>query len=398
MIVSLFLFSFTFGCLFVYSFKPFGALDEIGLPTVLGCVLFLVFGFLFAVTPVKKKFRITKRHGKLLEITVIVFSCLSLLYLVFVVKHYGPGPVLYAIRGLKAPPEILYGRYRAQLRLLNLLPPLSIAMVISTLLIKRKQMTWYVAGLLSTVNIIAYAAIYETRHVLIWVVLYWLVIKSPNIKNATKFIKYWPVFIVLFFLFMIIGSIRTGISSADSKYWAVALDIEGRFTDLPFSILWILVYVFSGFARGIANDCMVPMVNFYLPKSFFPGIVQKFVHFGPLELADRYSSQRFAIDGWHTLCLYFGIILALVFYICVLLLLWLIIKKINRVKTIPGWYYAVFLWLCVRVVLIPIGDYFINFGEMTELVLLIIFFTIGDISLTCQRDKKIAYAMQKQSR
>lgn len=122
---------------------------------------------------------------------------------------------------------------------------------------------------------------------------------------------------------MKIGSFRASIGSADSKYWAVALDIEGRFTDLPFSILWILVYVFGGFARGIANDCMVPMVNFYLPKSFFPGIVQKFVHFGPLELADRYSSQHFAINGWHTLCLYFGIILALVFYICVLLLLWL---------------------------------------------------------------------------
>ena len=92
MIVSLLLFSFTFGCLFVYSFKPFGALDEIGLPTVLGCVLFLVFGFLFAVTPVKKKFRIIKRHGKLLEITVIVFSCLSLLYLVFVIKTLWPQP------------------------------------------------------------------------------------------------------------------------------------------------------------------------------------------------------------------------------------------------------------------------------------------------------------------
>lgn len=76
----------------MYSLKPFGALDEIGLPTFLGCVLFLVFGFLFAVTPVKRKFRIIKRHGKLLEITVIVFSCLSLLYLVFVIKHYGPGP------------------------------------------------------------------------------------------------------------------------------------------------------------------------------------------------------------------------------------------------------------------------------------------------------------------
>lgn len=68
------------------------------------------------------------------------------------------------------------------------------------------------------------------------------------------------------------------------------------------------------------------------------------------------------------------------------------------VKTVPGWYYAVFLWLCVRVVLISIGDYFINFGEMIELFLLIIFFSIGDISLTCQRDKKTAYAMQRQSR
>jgi len=197
---------------------------------------------------------------------------------------------------------------------------------------------------------------------------------------------------------MIIGSIRTGISSADSKYWAVALDIEGRFTGLPFSILWIIVYVFSGFARGITNDCMVPMVNFYLPKSFFPGIVQKFVHFEPLELANRYSSQRFVIDGWHTLCLYFGIILAMVFYIYVLLLLWLMIKKINRVKTVPIWYYAVFLWLCVRVILIPIEDYFINFGAITELVFLVNFFVIGGISLTCQRHKKTAYAMQKQSR
>ena len=105
---------------------------------------------------------------------------------------------------------------------------------------------------------------------------------------------------------------------------------------------------------------------------------------------DRFSQQAMAIDGYHDLCLVYGFLLgSFLFATQILLFIYIIHKITQRLKTSgtvnPVWY-ALFLWLGVRILLLPIGAYIFAFSGLMEGVFLYLFMYAAKMYIVKNRD------------
>lgn len=185
---------------------------------------------------------------------------------------------------------------------------------------------------------------------------------------------------VMFLVFVVFGNIRTAISAADVKAFAAANEIVEPFSDMPLPGIWATIYLFGGIGRGMANDSAIPLVHWELPPKLFPGPLQYLGGTPFSDISPRFETQAFAIDAWHTYGLEFGAFGATVLVVIAFTLLVVIIHTLRERLAVTGYLgvaYLGMLWFMVRIALLPVGDYFLDFGAWMELLFLL---TLGWIS------------------
>jgi hypothetical protein len=353
--------------------------------TVIGTMITLFFGTA-ALFVRGDAFTYELRHRKRWQLMGIILCGLIALWLVVVVARYGRPSALYLLSGEIPPLDVLYGKYRDRLPLRAFVAPLMIGIGVTTYLTLRRDLLSRIAATVTAITMIAVVAIYETRHVLIWTVFYMFLVRYPFARDLRSILRAKTlVFVaVAFFLFVGLGNLRSGIGFADSKRFADANEVSAPYSQAPLGVLWVLIYSLSGVSRGIANDLHLSAFNFELPEKFFPGPLQSLAGKPFADLNPRFEAQQFAIDGWHTLCLYFGAYgaaLVLVSFLCVYLgySLWFV-DRLNAGRRVSPLIAAMGLWLGLRVALLPFGEYIFDFAALSEWLYLALFSQLAGIS------------------
>ena len=376
MTVALALLFYPLGNAFVILAHPFGSIDY-GFPTIIGCMLFCLFGLiLFNLKPVEWEIEVgSMKVFKIVLVSSLIFIALWLFY---IVRKYGDPAIIYALRGEVPPPDVLYTFYRGQLPLKAFLVPLVISLCVGTAIGWQKKKIGNFLFILTSLMLLTFITIYEMRHVLIWICLYVILC---NLFYINEFIRYMfrpkillllAIFVMLFVLY---GNIRTNIDFSLSQEFARSLDIDEKYVHLPLPLIWMLAYFFGGFARGIVNNHDIVLWNNFIHPKILPGFLQPFLPFKEaLPTVQRFSSQNFVIDAWHTYLIYFGLIVSIILITLIfcfyLLLLFKFHDNIRRGIRIPGWFGAIMLWYSVHLSLLPISDYFIDFTAIMEVIFL----------------------------
>jgi|GEM_PF-5913748 len=387
MSIGLFLICYPLAIAFVIFFEPFGPVTA-GASTVLGGSLFFLFGALFLSFPQKQFYCYSQKKHKVTIISLTI-STLMIGWLYFIIQNFGYPAFIYFLKGESIPPEVLHGEYRDMLPLRGFVPPLMLALTISSITFREKGLLNMFALLLTVTVSILLVGIYETRHVLLWVFIYIFFQKFFYMKSLMVFknkMSYVVLFIAIGSIFVLLGNLRSGLSLSDNEYFATGMGLSPIYSQLPLPVLWALIYLFSGIARGIANYEYIPYLASYIPPKLFPGFFQEDLDLPKIPLSDSFSEQKFAIDAWHTYALQFGIIGALLLCTLIFLTYFLLIiqfrRMLNNNKTVPGWFYVLILWFSVRIFLLIIGDYFLDSAAFVELFCLIVFFKLSNFKLT----------------
>jgi hypothetical protein len=136
----------------------------------------------------------------------------------------------------------------------------------------------------------------------------------------------------------------------------------------------------------MVNDGNLKLFDLSLPAKLFPGVFQKYVPPSNLFTTGQFSAQAFGFDAWHTYAIDFGILGACIFILWIFLIIFYLLKVLNRRlilrQSASGVYYALFLWLSLRVLLLPLGDYFLDLAAVMELLWLIILFLLTGIKVS----------------
>ncbi|HYG74492.1 MAG TPA: hypothetical protein VEK08_05760 [Planctomycetota bacterium] len=392
---------FVFGALFVWLGGPFGSMPEFGMTSIVGVMLFALAGALFT-TRHSRSYRITLNRPGFLSLSLIALSAVVLLVLAVVLQRHGPSAAVYVLMGKTPPDSILNGAYREKLPLRALVPPLVVAMLLCAWLLatlrRRILLPLGVTGLA-----VAFTGIFETRHVMVWAILYFLLLKYLYMQQFIAHLRSMglrrllipaAMLIFCFSVFVAFGNARSGLTSADSERFAEAMALEPPYTQLPMNGVWVVIYGFGGFARGIANAPYVPVVTFNPPEKILPGPMQFLVTSGHINLpgfgSTRFSAQGYALDAWHTYGLYFGLIGAVVFFALFFLIYYLMVRSLER-RLARGQGFsslatAFLLWLSMRLALLPVGDYVCDFAALMELTFLLGLFWIAQIRIEPQSD------------
>lgn len=385
MTLGLFILFFPLAVAAVAGLGIFGTLIP-SAATYTGVIIYLFFGMLLCLTP-PTVFRFETAKPKRLLLAMIASLFVVMLTMIWIVEKFGPPAVLYILRGEIPPVDILFGAYREKLPLRALVAPLGIASLVAVSVPGLKSRSMKMAAVVAVVMSLILVSVYETRFVLIWPFVYWILARLPGPKVATRRQRTMIAIagVVALTVFIVFGNIRSGITEDQVQMFALANDVEAPFARLPLPAIWCLIYFFGGTARGIANDSSVSIIRFSLPEKFFPGPLQGTAGH-PLEgLNPRFEFQAFAIDAWHTYIIEFGVLGSIVLTCVLFALVWYIARRMNTARTlnrpISITYFLVVLWLSVRIGLMPIGDYLLDFSAMMELVFLFIFFKIADIRL-----------------
>ena len=336
-------------------------------------------------------------HPFRLRMALYFLSLLVLSMSVLALLRFGPSPVVGALIGVDTASLLLHGLYREQLPLRALTPPAAVAIGVFVYIGFRKGLFKILSIAAISLLLLFFVSVYETRHVLIWVVLYLIGIeisKNGLIRSFTLSLKNWKlaIFIIaLFVTFKTFGEIRSGLGEyldnagpafaqgmgVDQKYWGIGL-----------SLLWIVIYLFSSFARGMENDPLYPMLDFVIPDKILPGFLQFLTenirpHAGLMQ--DRFSPQMFAVDAWHTYSLNFGVLGAAFFVNSVIIILFVCVKVLNnklaKSGTINSIYYCTILWMSSRICLFPFGDYLLDFSAFMELMFFLVIARIAGLRI-----------------
>lgn len=342
----------------------------------IGGVVFVFFGVLLLMVRVPA-YRMTVRHADRLFWATLLTSGLVFLGLFVVVSRYGPSAAIYVIRGETPPLETLFGAYREKLPFRALLPPLMTALggVVAVQDWGTRWSKW--TALVAAAALVSTMAVYETRFIILWPALYVVLGTYPNGVLTQGFRKrgFAVAMGVIFLVFMIFGNIRTAISAADVKAFAIANEIAEPFSDMPLPGIWATIYLFGGIGRGLANDSTIPLVHWELPPKLFPGPLQ-YLGGNPFRnISPRFETQAFSIDAWHTYGLEFGAFGATVLILIAFTLLIVMIHTLRERLAVTGSVGVAFLgmlWFMVRIALFPVGDYFLDFGAWMELLFLLI--------------------------
>lgn len=384
---------------FVAESEIFGRLNDMTLVTSVGVAIFTIFACIYFFFGYVPKISLQVESSLRLEVASLLSSLFLVLFLIYVTFRFGYSPVLCKLMGTQS--TMLYGSYRAILPLKAVICPLAIINCFFSLVVLpwRWERLNIAAKICSAFAILAVAAIYETRYVLIWLVLYYFCHKFPMISDLWMTISLRKVALVLFAIFLsaqafiFIGNIRTGINSASTAnvkdFIVYNASLSGKYQDITLSEAWVIFYALSSFARGLDNGEHVEPLNFVIPKKALPGIMQGVPETLGLEAvrmdADTFARYHFAIDGYHTLCLNYGSILGVLIFILYLLGFMKITDCLNqrfKQKGNPFVFYALFLWVGQKVMVLPIGEYFLSFQSIIELGLVVLFMYIGRIRIS----------------
>ena len=326
---------------------------------------------------------------------VLLFAVLAMSALALL--RFGPSPFVGAMIGVDVNSLLLHGQYREQLPLRALAPPAAVVTGVFTYICYRKNILKVTTVSIISMLLFFFVSVYETRHVLIWVIIYVIGIEVSR-NGLTKLIsmnfKNWKLALLIllfFFTFKIFGEIRSGLGEYlddAGPAFAQGMGLEEKYWEIGLSFLWIVIYMFSSFARGMENDALYPLFDFAIPAKLFPGPFQFLAeNLKPQAglMQDRFSTQMFAVDAWHTYSLNFGVLGALVFINIVFMFLFIGVKLLNHKlvkfgKVNPICYFIV-LWLTARICLFPFGDYLLDFSALVELTFFCVVARIAGLSV-----------------
>lgn len=307
---------------------------------------------------------------------------------VFALFRFGPSPVVGVLIGADAGSLLLHGSYREQLPLRAVAPPVAIATAIFTYIAYRKRSVSVIFGIIVACALIFFVSVYETRHVLIWIFFYIIGIEISSIglnnllSSAFRNWKLGASLMLLFFIFKLFGEIRSGLDGYledAGPVFAEGMGVDEEYWQIGLTLLWVVIYGFSSFARGMENDPFYSLFDFVLPEKLFPGPLQ-FLVYGSRPssglMQDRFSGQMFAVDAWHTYSLNFGVLGAVIFvnfvFITLFILSVVMFQKLKNSGTVPYYLFFILLWLSARIYLFPFGDYLLDFAAGVELLLLLL--------------------------
>ena len=388
MIQSLALLFIPFSLFLVVNMEFFGALHITAI-SVLGGVLSLLGAVILLLLPLPNFEVCVGKVGRV-ECVSFIFSLLVIYYFVFVISVYGPPPTWGVITGSYVDPESLYGNYSRFLPLRVTVTSVVLAqgLMIWIFLPKQSTILHSINGALTLISFILVAVIMEVRQPILWFMLYYICYRFHSLKAfievllTRKMLFLIVAFIAIWQVFVMAGSVRTGLDPTDflATELARSFRMDPAYWYLPGAFIWAIIYLFGGFARGIDIGRSFEYFNLILNKDLFPGFLQ----FIPEDLGlqapiatDRFAEQAMAIDAFHQLCLTYGVVFGIALFLIQIFLFSYIVtsirRKLHKGQEISYIEYMVFLWLGVRILLLPIGTYFLSFSSAVELVVLCFF-------------------------
>lgn len=386
---------FCVGSLCTIIFEFFGPI-KYGEVTYIGWVIFLFWAVIFiSQKTIIIDFKIARPLGLHRVIYVFLFAVFAMSVLALL--RFGPSPFVGAIIGVDVGSLLLHGQYREQLPLRALAPPAAVVVGVFTYIGYRENIIKFVFLTVISIVLFFFISVYETRHVLIWIIIYIILIEvSRNglfrfFGMSFKNLRVVLLILLFFFAFKMFGEIRSGLGEYldnAGPAFAEGMGLEEKYWEIGLSFLWIVIYMFSSFARGMENDTLYPLFDFVIPAKLFPGPLQFLVeNLKPQAglMQDRFSTQMFAVDAWHTYALNFGVLGALVFINIVFMFLFISVKLLNHKLVNFGKvgriYYFIVLWLTARICLFPFGDYLLDFSALVELALFLVVARIAGLTI-----------------
>ena len=339
------------------------------------------------------------------ENLVLFSSLLVFLYLGYMTLIYGPSPALLFFMDGSVPPALLHGRYRQVMPLRSVLPPLVIVQTFFALRVlpRRSTVKNFIAKGMTVLSLFAFSMIVDTRHVLLWPMLYFVCEKFSRISSLRRLMtKKKMLYVLLIFIlvwqsFVALGNIRIGSDAVEfgARQLAIDFSLNPMYWDFPGVVIWAIIYLFSGFARGIDRENEIEVFHFDLQEALFPGFLQFIPSALGLQVAvatDRFSQQAMAIDGYHDLCLVYGFLFGTLLFVIPVFLFIYLVHRINRhcrsADFVGVGSYVLFLWLGVRILLLPIGSYVFTFSDSMEGMFLYFFMRMVNVHVVEKRDIK----------
>lgn len=378
MTLALFLWTFPALVVFLYVVKPFLHLP-FPFSVAVGALFFLVFGWKFWSLSFPEGSWATDRKEKV-DRLVLIMSFVIVVWLGLTVARHGPSAFLYFLMGQEAPQDVLCGAYREKLRLKALWSPWMIVMGFLSFAAGSTHWKGWCLKAWVLLVFIFYMGIYETRHVGIWLFLYlffFFCFGKHDLQRILRRPFLWVGVLFLSAIFVFLGNLREGLTKAyhDSTYFVRGYDLNSAYAVLPRWTLWIVLYLFSGLARGVVNSDQIELFHFYLPPNAFPGVLQRSIDFQPLQLVERFSPQHFAVDGWHNTLFCFGWVGGILFMFFFMGVVYRtaarMAEEMVKQGTVATWWLSPFLlWACTRLALFFTGNYILDFAGLVELLLL----------------------------
>lgn len=397
MIQSLALFFIPVAMFLVVSMEFFGAIHITEVSILGGVLSFIAAGILFLLRLPQMTIQI--RYPERVERVSFVISLFVIVYFIWTISYFGPPPIWGVLTGTYIDPEALFGNYSRKFpfRVTVTAFVLVQGMMVWIFLSGQKTCLHFINRFMTGLSFLLIAGVMEVRHPILWFVLYYICYRFHNINVlfrtlfSRKMIFLMGVFLLIWQIFVMAGSIRSGMDPTDflAVDLAQGFRMDPAYWYLPGALVWAIIYLFGGFARGMDIATNMEFFNLFLPKNIFPS----FLSFIPEELrllppvaTDRFSAQAMAIDAFHTLCFNYGIVFGiLIFLFQIIAFIYITIymyQRFQKGKDTGCFLYALFLWLGVRILLLPIGSYFLSFNAEIELLILCFFFYIAGLKVS----------------
>ena len=381
------------GWFLVSWFGIFNDVNSWAAVTILGAVISVFLAVMLFFIKIRG-FEIKVIHVERVENLLFLGSLIIFLYLFYVLQIYGYSPALSFFIDGYASPDMLDGKYRSQMPLLSLIPPLAVAQAVVAFNIL--QWRWTIKSvfvkLVVLIALILLSMVADTRHVFLWPVLYFICGKVSIGELFRSFKKTHLVCVlVVLQLFVFLGNIRIGQNDAvdfTTRQFAINYDLNPIYWDAPAFVVWGTIYLFGGFARGLVCQDEIEAVHFTLAENMFPGVLQfipKALGLQILPATDRLAYTTMTVGGYHGLCLQFGLMGGVLFFAGQVLFLIFLANKIKQTWRSVGYVesglFVLFLWLGVRVLLLPIGPNILIFSGWIEGLFLYFFLKYAGIQV-----------------
>ncbi len=176
---------------FVALANPFGP-ARLGATSGVGlCVMATTGVALFFAHPPNWRVKVARPLG--LVVVVVGGSAMIVAWMIYIVHVYGFSAAYLYAQGEMAPDAILHAQYRDLMPLKAWFCPLNIVLLVSSALVvtNGEALGWrravvMISGAVQALVTIAFVALYETRYILIWSLLYLVIIMYPTVKALIK--------------------------------------------------------------------------------------------------------------------------------------------------------------------------------------------------------------------